>query len=208
MLYYKLYIKVIIIMENEEKVMTGEESLKIITDMISRTKTNIRQSSFHLLFWGWLIFLCSLTEYLLLKLTDFANPWYVWYFVIPGVFVSLVYGFTKGRKEHAWTYATMLYVWNWAGFLVAATVLFFIVKDNIGLYSPLILTLGAMPVLFSGCILKFRPLIIGSVSFLVFALVARFAGPDVSSLAVPAAMLTGYLIPGYMLQKKNGHDAV
>jgi hypothetical protein len=195
-------------MENEEKQMTGEESLKIITDMISRTKTNIRQSSFHLLFWGWLIFFCSLTEYLLIKLTDFANPWYVWYFVIPGAVVSMVYGFTKGRKEHVWTYATMLYVWNWVGFLLAATVLFFIVKDSIELYAPLILTLASLPVLFSGCILKFRPLIIGSASFLVFALVARFAGPDISSLAVPAAMLTGYLIPGYMLKRKNGHDSV
>lgn len=42
-------------METEEKQMTGEESLKIITDMINKTKTNIRQSSFHLLFWGYIL---------------------------------------------------------------------------------------------------------------------------------------------------------
>ena len=35
--------------------MTGEESLRIITEMINKTKVNIRQGSFHLLFWGWLI---------------------------------------------------------------------------------------------------------------------------------------------------------
>ena len=52
-------------MENEEKMMTGEESLRIITEMINKTKVNIRQGSFHLLFWGWLIFACSLSEYLL-----------------------------------------------------------------------------------------------------------------------------------------------
>jgi hypothetical protein len=39
-------------MENEEKMMTGEESLRIITEMINKTKFNIRQGSFHLLFWG------------------------------------------------------------------------------------------------------------------------------------------------------------
>ncbi len=30
-------------MENEEKMMTGEESLKIITEMINKTKVNIKQ---------------------------------------------------------------------------------------------------------------------------------------------------------------------
>jgi hypothetical protein len=195
-------------MENEEKQMTGEESLKIITEMINKTKTNIRQSSFHLLFWGWLIFFCSLSEYLLFKFTDFATPWYVWYFTIPGVIVSLVYGFVKGRRETAWTYATMLYVWTWIGFMFAALVLFIIESKSMESISPLILTLAAMPTLLSGCILKFRPLIIGAASFWILALVAHFGGPDIAPLAVPVAMLTGYLIPGYMLKRKNSHDAV
>jgi hypothetical protein len=195
-------------MENEEKQMTGEESLKIITEMINKTKMNIRQSSFHLLLWGWLIFFCSLSEYLLFKFTDFASPWYVWYFVIPGAIVSLVYGFVKGRKERAWTYATMVYVWTWMGFLVASTVLFIIVWKKMESVAPLILTLAAMPTLISGIILKFRPLIIGAITFWIFALVAHFGGPEIAPLAVPVAMLTGYLIPGYMLKRKNGHDAV
>ncbi len=195
-------------MENEEKQMTGQESLKIITDMINRTKTNIRQSSFHLLFWGWLIFFCSLSEYLLWKFTDYASPWYVWFFVIPGVIVSLAYGFIKGRKETAWTYATMLYVWTWMGFLFASLVLYLIQMKNMESFSPLILTLAGLPVLFSGCILKFRPLIFGAFSFWIFALAAHYGTPDISALATPAAMLTGYLIPGYILKRKNSHDAV
>lgn len=195
-------------MENEEKDLTGEESLKIITDMINKTKVNIRQSSFHLLFWGWLIFFCSLSEYLLLKLTDYATPWYVWFFVIPGVFVSMIYGFVKGKKERAYTYATLLYVWTWIGFLIAAIVLFIIVWDDMESVPPLILMLAGIPAFISGFIIKFRPLIIGSVTFWIFALVANFGGPAIAPLAVPAAMLTGYLIPGYLLRKKNGHDAV
>ena len=35
-------------MENEEKLMTGEESLKVITAMINKTRVNVIQSSFHL----------------------------------------------------------------------------------------------------------------------------------------------------------------
>jgi hypothetical protein len=195
-------------MENEEKLMTGEESLRIITDMISKTKMNIRQSSFHLLLWGWLIFFCSLSEYLLFKFTDYATPWYVWFLVIPGAVVSLVYGFVKGRQEKVWTYATMLYVWTWIGFMFTIVVLFIISWKHMESVSPLILTMAAMPTLMSGCILKFRPLILGAGSFLLLALVAHFGGPYVAPLATPVAMLTGYLIPGYMLKRKNNHDAV
>ena len=96
--YLFIFIKVNNIMENEEKVMTGEESLKIITEMIDRTKKTICQGSFYLLFWGWLIFFCSLSEYLLHKFTDYASPWNVWFLVVPGVVISMVDGFVKGRQ--------------------------------------------------------------------------------------------------------------
>jgi len=195
-------------MENTEKMMTGEESLKIITEMINRTKVNIRQGSFHLLLWGWLIFACSLSEYLLYKFTDFSNAWYVWFFVIPGVFVSMIYGFVTGRKAKVHTYADMLYMWTWMGFLAAAIVLFIIVSKHMETVPPFILTLAAMPTFISGFIIKFKPLIFGGITFWILALIAHFAGPSVAPLAVPVAMLTGYLIPGYLLRKKVDHDTV
>jgi hypothetical protein len=195
-------------MENTEKMMTGEESLRIITEMINRTKVNIRQSSFHLLFWGWLIFACSLSEYLLYRLTDFSNAWYVWFFVIPGVFVSMIYGFVTGRKAKVHTYADMLYMWTWMGFLAAAIVLFIIVSKHMETVPPFILILAAMPTFISGFIIKFKPLIFGGMTFWILALIAHFAGPSVAPLAVPVAMLTGYLIPGYLLRKKVDHDKV
>ena len=195
-------------MEQDEKVMTGEESLRIISEMINRTKVNIRQGSFHLLFWGWLIFFCSLSEYLLYKLTDIANPWNVWLLVIPGSFVSFIYGYVKGKKSPFHTYADMLYMWTWIGFFIAAVVLFIITSDRMESVAPYILTLAGIPTFISGFIIKFKPLIFGSISFWLFALIAYFAGPSAGQLAVPAAMLTGYLIPGYMLKRKVNHGTV
>ena len=194
-------------METEEKMMSGEESLKIISEMISRTKVNIRQGSFHLLFWGWLIFACSLSEYILYRFTDFASPWYVWFFVIPGVFVSMIYGWVNGSKATVYTYADMLYTWTWMGFLFSAIVLFILVWEDMRSVAPFILTLAAIPTFVSGFIIKFRPLILGAISFWIFALVAHFGGQNIASLAVPVAMLTGYLIPGYLLRKTD-HDKV
>lgn len=195
-------------MENEEKLMTSEESLEIITAMISKSRVDLSQSSFHLLFWGWLIIACSLSEFLLWKFTDYATPWYVWFFVIPGVFVSVIYGFVKGRRKHVYTYATGIYVWSWLAFLFSSIVLFIVHSNDMESVTKYILLMVAMPTFISGVVLKFRPLIWGAISFWVFALIAHFGGGAVSALAIPAAMITGYLIPGYLLRRRGSHDTI
>jgi hypothetical protein len=195
-------------MENDEKMMTGEESLKIITEMINRTKVNILQGSFHLLFWGWLITVCSLSEWLITNLTHYAHPYYVWILVIPGAFVSMIYGAVTGRKAKVHTYADMLYMWTWIGFLFAAIVLFIVQSDRMENVTPYILLLAGFPTFLSGFIVKFKPLIAGGICFWVIAILLHFAGPSLALLGTPVAMLTGYLIPGYMLRNKVNHDTV
>lgn len=195
-------------MENEEKLMTGEESLRIISEMINKTKVNIRQGSFHLLLWGWLLTVCSLSEWLIMKLTSYPHPYYVWFLVIPGAFVSMIYGAVNGRKAKVHTYADMLYMWTWIGFLFTAIVLFIVQSDKMENITPYILLLAGLPTFLSGFIVKFKPLIVGGVCFWVIAILVHFAGPTLALLGTPLAMLTGYLIPGYMLRNKTDHDTV
>jgi hypothetical protein len=195
-------------MENEEKMMTGEESLKIITEMINKTKVNIRQGSFHLLLWGWIIFVCSLSEYILITFVNYEHHYYVWILTIPGMFVSLIYGFVIGRKEKVHTYADGLYMWTWMGFLASAIVLFIVQSKNLGMVSPYILLLAGFPTFVSGFIIKFKPLIAGGICFWVIALIIHFSGPSFSSLGTAVAVLTGYLIPGYILKNRVDHDKV
>src|SRR5450759_1996599 len=195
-------------MENEEKMITGEESLKIITEMINKTKFDIRQGSFYLLFWGWLIFVCSTSEYLLRVFTDITHYYYVWFLVIPGVFVSMTYGFVTGRKARVRTYTGTLYMWIWIGFLFTATVLFIIQSKRMDLVAPYILLMAGFPTFISGFLIKFRPLIAGGICFWIIAIVIHFAGPSFYPLGTALAMLIGYLFPGYMLKNRVDHDKV
>jgi len=195
-------------MENEEKMMTGEESLRIITEMINKTKFNIRQGSFYLLFWGWLIFACSISEFLLRKFTSINHAYFIWLLVIPGVCISMIYGFVKGRKATVRTYTGNLYMWIWMGFLISATVLFIVHSKSMDTISPYILLLAGFPTFLSGFLIKFKALIIGGICFWVFALVIYFVGPSFASMGTAAAMLTGYLIPGYMLKNKVDNGTV
>lgn len=193
-------------METNEKTLNSQESLEIISNMITKTKMNIRQGVFHLIFWGWLIVICSLAEYFLYTFTSLENPWLVWLLTIPGVFVSLIYGFVKGNKQKVYTYAERIYMWVWLAFLLTAIILFVFLGFENRMYAvgPYILILAALATFISGIVIRFRPLVIGGISIWFFALIAFFAGPAISPLAVTAAIITGYLIPGYML--KN-HEA-
>jgi hypothetical protein len=195
-------------MENEEKVMTGEESLRIISEMINKTKFDIRQGSFYLLFWGWVVFVCSLSEFLIRKFTTLNHSYYVWFLVVPAVLVSSIYGFIKGRKTSVTTYTGTLYKWIWLGFMISATVLFIVHSKSMYSVAPYILLLAGLPTFLSGFLIKFKPLIAGGLCFWVITLVIYFAGPSSYSLGSAIAMLLGYLIPGYMLKNRVDHDAV
>ncbi len=195
-------------METNEKKMSSEESLKIISDMITRTKINIRQSAFYLLFWGWLITLVSLSDYFISIFSGFEKPWLVWLLTIPGVIVSLIYGFVKGSKQQVFTYAEKIYMWIWMGFLVTTIILVVFIgfENRMQIVGPFILLLAAFAVFISGIVIKFTPLIIGGISIWVFAIIGFFAGPIISPLAMPAAVISGYLIPGYMLKKSKSQN--
>jgi len=195
-------------MENEEKLMTGEESLRVITEMINKTRVSIAQASFHLLLWGWLIFACSLSEFLLWKYAGWTNSWYVWFAVIAGSLVSFVYGIAKGKQERVYTYATRIYVWTWIAFFIAAVVFFIIHSPGTSSIGKYMLLIAAIPLLISGVILNFRPLMGGAAALWTLALVAHFGGDTVSGFAMPLAMVLGYLVPGYLLRKRGSHDTV
>ncbi len=195
-------------MKTQEQDLTGAESIRIITEMISKTKANIRHGSFHLLFWGWLIVFCSLSSYALYRFTDYTHPYYVWFLTMPGVIVSLVYGFVKGRKSTASTYADRLYMWTWMAFIFAAIVLFILLNDNLANVTPFIMMLAGIPTFISGIIVKFRPLIIGAVMFWLLAIAARFAGNSYELLFMAAAVIGGYLVPGYLLKRRAEHETL
>lgn len=195
-------------METGEKEMSGEESLRIISDMINKTRVNIRDGIFHLLFWGWLIFFCAMGVYLLSRFTAIEKPWMLWLLTVPGIFVSFLYGFIKGKKSNVHTYAETIYMWVWMTFIITAVVLVFLRSKNMESFAPYILMLAAMPTFLSGIIVRFKPLMAGGFTFWVFAIAAHFAGPGVDLLLVSASVLTGYLIPGYILKKKVDHDSL
>ena len=62
------------------------------------------------------------------------------------------------------------------------------------------LLIGGIATTTSGLLIKFRPLIIGGMSFFIFSIATTFVSNEYIALIVGAAIICGYLIPGYLLK--------
>src|ERR1019366_8629260 len=87
----------------EEKELTGSESLELIARMINKAKDDYHDTGVSVLFWGSVITFCSLVT--------FVNAWlkwdwldYVWFLtfiaVIPQILLSIREGKTRRHKAY------------------------------------------------------------------------------------------------------------
>lgn len=187
-------------MENK---LTNEDSLKIITGMISTAKGNVSQGALHMILWGWVVMIVSFSHFILMKYQVINRPEMVWLLMIPTLVLSLVVGFKKGRQANVRSHFDTIYMWVWLSFSLIMAIMIFFLNHKWDIISPMVLLLAGYATFLSGKIIKFKPLIYGGISFWAWSLIAYFAGPFYGLLITSAGIFTGYLIPGIMLQRKK-----
>ena len=189
----------------EQTSLSNEESLKIITDMISKAKNNMaRRGSFYFLLWGWVILAGNLGYYLAAKYQWMQTPHLVWLITLPAVIVTIVYGMRQGESNMSAGKLDNIYMNLWAAIGVALiTVLAFSYKLDFN-HNAVILLLAAIGTYVTGKLIKFTPFFMGSLGLWIGAVVA-FNLPVLDQYLVGAvAIVVGYLIPGYLLKKEEG----
>ncbi|MEO8146253.1 MAG: hypothetical protein ABI723_01385 [Bacteroidia bacterium] len=188
----------------EKKQLSGEESLRIIQQMIQSVQHEIHDSSFHYLLWGWLVFIASMLQFVVIK-TGFDLPPYVgWMVLMPlGGIVATVYGRKMEKQKRVKTYLDefLRYV-IWAFLISLFIVLFFMGQLREHCY-PMIMVVYAIWLFISGSAIRFTPIKIGGIINWALAIVALFfTDLETQSLILAAAVLLGYIIPGHMLKAK------
>jgi hypothetical protein len=94
-------------------------------------------------------------------------------------------------------------MWLWIGFGISVfTLVFFGYTIQYNL-NPVILLMSALPTLVSGVIIKFKPLVVGGIMFWVFGIVCFLVSIEYQTLVGAAAVIVGYLIPGYLLKTQK-----
>ncbi|WP_317896553.1 hypothetical protein [Aurantibacillus circumpalustris] len=191
-------------MENKKvQEMNPTESLQIIRSMIDTAKNKLADDGFFIIFWGWLVFIAALVNYIGVSFHQNAS-YYVWPVLMPlGGVVSIIYGRKQAKKEKVKTYIETYLGYSWTAFIIAmAITLIFIPVHGVKITYFFLMLLYGMATLISGGLLNFKPLIIGSIFSFACAIVSIFVGVNEQFLCICVALLCSYIIPGHLLRSQ------
>ncbi len=190
-------------MENETE-LSPEESLKVIQSMINKTKDAVADDSFYFLLWGWLVFGCCISQYVLKIYFEYPNHSIVWFLMPVGGLISWLYGAKQSGKQKVKSFVNESLEYLWMALAISFVVLVII---NVGsgawqtafTYYILLYAIGTFV---SGSLIRFKPLVYGGlINFVLAAVSVRFSF-DNQLLVGALAILTSYIIPGHMLRAK------
>jgi len=193
----------------DEKNLTPEESFDIINKAIANFKMNYRESAKVFLLWGWILTLASFSNFIILKILYSKEAYgLMGLFSLGNWGVFCLIGFiilffmerkiNKEKKVYSYLESYIKKLW-WvtaASFFIATLLC---IKLEIA-PPPIMLLIGGIATTTTGLLIKFKPLIIGGISFFIFSIAATFVTNEYLSLVVSAAVICGYLIPGYFLK--------
>jgi uncharacterized membrane protein HdeD (DUF308 family) len=184
-----------------EKTMTQEESLELINKMIGSAKRSFIRMSFYFLLWGWLLFFAGLSEHILQMELEFEYFWIGWPIIMTfGGILAGIYGARESKKQQTQTYMDDVFKYVWIGFtVVMITTIVCSVMNRIN-PGPFVMLITALPTFVSGGVMRFKPLMLGGVIFLLAGIISFFFLEGYGSLIFCAAIIGGYIIPGYLLR--------
>ena len=195
-------------MENPENNFSPQESLQLIESMINRAKDKFAEDGFMYLIWGWLVFGCSLLQFILLHFFNYPYHYIVWLATIPAFIYQHFYIKKKYRNKTVITYTDSIIGFVWITFSIVIV----LIGCLIGLLTggdyyihiiPLLLAVYGMPVFLTGVIVRFKPLIFGGIACWILCIASTFIkNYDYQFLTIPLAMLLAWIIPGYFLRAK------
>lgn len=194
--------------ENSENDFSPQQSLQLIESMINRAKDKYAEDGSMYLAWGWLVFGCSILQFILLHVFQYPQHYIVWLATIPLFIYQAYYVRKKHQQQKVVTYTDVVIGYVWITFAIVILLLCFLIGMlTTGEYYThivhILLAVYGMPIFLTGTIIKFKPLVYGGIACWVLCILSTFiTSYDYQFLCIPAAMLFAWIIPGYTLRAK------
>lgn len=184
---------------------TPQESIILIQSMINKTKQDMSDKSVYYLVWGWITFIACTGQFVLKHIYNYEKHYMVWWLIVVGIIFSAWYGIKQGKTQKVRTYVGDSIKYLWIGMGIAYFVLSMILSkygwDKI--VFPFFIMMYGLGTFVSGNIIQFRPLVIGGVIAFALAVSAAYVDYDYQMLFAAAAILISYIIPAYLLRRRN-----
>ena|ERR1700722_3158146 len=188
-------------MENKQT-LTREQSLELITSMISRAKNDYYDTGISALFWGTLIPFCSLVTFFnyYWKSRLLVHIWLITFVAfIPQILIS-----ARERKLRRYKgYHEDMIGGIWISYAIAVSIMtYFGYLNNNFNANFLYLILYGIPTFATGYAKRFVPMIVGGIACWVFAIVSFYPQWPYVMLYSAAGSLLAWFIPGLILRKR------
>ena len=196
-----------------------QDSLKLISEMITQTRNNIQIGSANsMIFCGYFVAATAIGEVLLLNFSalSYKANW-IWLLMIPMWFISRLINRKKDKKAVVSTPIDRITHSVWIGFIISVIVALSIIFASVYVFqtwfvcvfiTPVLLLLVGMAQYIAGTASRFKPFVNGAYIFWVGAILSVFSykvfgndnGGHFFILAI--CMITGFVIPGHILNRK------
>lgn len=184
------------------KELTKEESLVLITEMISQAKQNLAKGgSFYFLLWGWVVAIANMGHYLIEKFQWYEHPYIVWTLTLPAVVVSIIHSAKQSKHSKVVSHYDRVYSQIWLGIFISIIILLIFMGKLHFNQNAIILLFSALGTYLSGFLLRFKPLIFGGIALGVSAVIAFNVTVNDQYLVASIGLIIGYIIPGYLLKR-------
>jgi len=188
---------------------TPEESFDLIQKHISNFKMNYKENAKIFLLWGWILTAAGISNFIILRVLrskeafELMGPYSLgnWaLFLLVGFIFMFIFLRKLNRERKVYSHLDAYFNKLWQ--VTAAT--FFVgtfICIRLGIIPPpIMLLIAGLATTVSGLFIRFKPLVIGGISFFLFSMAATFVNNEYIALLTSAAIACGYLIPGYFLK--------
>jgi len=184
--------------------LTPLDSLQIIEEMINKAKNNFAENGFLYLLWGWVIFVCAIVHFILIKINFLVHPESVWALTWLTIIFQIFYLSKNKNKEKVKNYTDDIvgFIWMSFGICMGLTAFILAKADCCFLLYSLFMMLYGIPTFLAGAVMQFKPLKIGGICCWVLSIVSTFISFQNVLLLFALAVVIAWIIPGYLLRKK------
>jgi hypothetical protein len=187
----------------KQETFTEQEAIRLIEQTIQSVRKNVGENGFIFLLWGWMILLGYALSYALVILKNPNFIGYCWLVIgVLGFAISFIHYARKDKQSRVKNQIEKYFTYVWSGVGLGALIFYtyLILIQEWGLIAPFVLSMAGMGTFISGRIMKVRALVLGGISFWIGTAIALYFQNEWQFLIGGACMITGYLIPGYVLK--------
>lgn len=191
-------------MDNTKEEFSPESSLRLIQNMIDRTRQGVFGNSRYFLLWGWCTFAAIIGQFLLKAVVHSEYHPVVWWIIVPCILISKYWSWKKEKAAAAKTYANemMRYLWSALSLALFAISLIFIKIGWENCY-PFYIVMYGIGTFVSGRVLQFKLFLWGGLISFVLAAAAIWFTFDYQALFAAAAVFISYIVPGHLFRIQN-----